>query len=61
MGALSYSQAKHFAVQYSTELIWNKPQLRPKGDELFLLPLSSFLRQHSSFHRQFCSIWTPPV
>lgn len=25
MGALSYSQAKHFAIQYFTELIWNKP------------------------------------
>lgn len=25
MGVLSYSQAKHFKIQYFTELIWNKP------------------------------------
>lgn len=61
MGAVSYSQAKHFAIQYSTELIWNKPHLRPEGDNLCLLSLSSFPRQHPSFHRQFGSVWTSPV
>lgn len=35
MGVLSYSQAKHFAVQYSIELIWNKPHLGPEEDNLF--------------------------
>lgn len=35
MGALSYSQARHFAIQYSIELIWNKPHLRPEEDNLF--------------------------
>lgn len=35
MEALSYSQAKHFAIQYSIELIWNKLHLRPEEDNLF--------------------------
>lgn len=58
VGVLSDSQAKHFAIQYSSELIWNKPHLRPEGDALLLLPLNSFLCQHSSFHHLFLSIWT---
>lgn len=57
MGALSYSQAKHLEIQYFTELIWNKPHLRPEGDNFFLLPLSGFLCQRSRFHHRFCSTW----
>lgn len=60
VGALSYFQAKLSAIQYSTELIWNKSHLRTEEDNLFLLPLSSFLHQHSNSHCQFCSIWTSP-
>lgn len=35
MEALSSSQAKHFAILYSIELIWNKPHLRPEEENLF--------------------------